>query len=325
MKRRSILRGAALSLLVLAGPMASGADVLAQDSFPSKTIEIVNLSGAGGGSDIFLRMAALRARKSLKTEIQVLPKPGGLGVNAMNYVNGKPRDGYTVMSLLPGHLISIANGKAPIGFDELVPLVRGTEDPQLLMVAGNGSFAGIADVIAEAKRRPIKIGGTHVGGIDHITAVSFIKKVGAQNPIYIPFKSGSELVTNLIGGNIEVAVLNFGEAESQIASGEILAAVVLAKDRMSVLPDTPTSHDAGFDLNISLVRGMAVLKGTPEDRIAALESAFLKSMNHSVYQNYLSGSGLAPSSIADRQAWSAQISDMYVSIQETLKELGMAQ
>jgi tripartite-type tricarboxylate transporter receptor subunit TctC len=314
--RGLLLAAAAAAALVLAVGAAG-----AGEKFPAKTVDVITHAGAGGGTDVTTRMMMLRGRRVFKNDMAVVNKKGGGGAVAMNYAKAQPRDGYTIMTITPSHLMTIALGKAPITIDDLVGIARATDDPQLLM-AKKGTFKDVKAMIAAAKKRPIKVGGTHVGGIDQVTATTFFNRAGAKMS-YIPYKGGGHIVTNLIGGDIELGVLNLSEAEGQIRAGEIQPLVVLSKKRMGPLPDVPTSGDIGVDAVFSTVRGFVALKGVPEDRLKALEKGVLKAMKHSVYQGYLKTVGLGPDSVVGAADWDAQIKQLYKDGAASLKELGM--
>ena len=315
--RRACLLGAATALVLGVGAGVVKAD----DKFPTKSIDVVTHAGAGGGTDVTTRMMMLRGRRVFKKDMAVVSKRGGGGAVAMNYIKAQPLDGHTIMTITPSHLMTIALGKAPITIDDLVGLARATDDPQLLM-AKKGTYADIKAMIAAGKAKSIKVGGTHVGGIDQVTATTFFNRAGVKMN-YIPYKGGGDIVTNLIGGDIEVGVLNLSEAEGQIKAGEIQPLVVLAKKRMGPLPDVPTSGDIGVEAVFSTVRGFVALKGTPDDRLKALEKGILKAMKHSVYQGYLKTVGLGPDSVVGAADWDAQIKQLYKDGSASLKELGM--
>lgn len=307
---------------VLGLGLAAGS-ALAQDGYPCKTIEVVTHAGAGGGTDITTRMMMLRARRELKADMVVVSKAGGGGATAMNYINGRDRDGCTIMTITPTHLLTIARGKSPLKVDDLVGLARATDDPQILMVRGDSKYKSIDDLLADGKANSLKFGGTQVGAIDQITAFTFSKRAGIQNPNYIPFDGGGAIITALIGGDIEIGVLNLSEAESQIGAGEIRPLLVLAKKRMKPLPDVPTSAEKGIDAEFSTVRGFVTLKGAPDDRVKMLEAKLVKAMNHSVYMAYLGTAGLDADSIIGAEEWNAQIQKLYIDGVDALKDLGM--
>ncbi len=302
--------------------LASGA-AIGQEEYPSETIEVVTHAGAGGGTDVTTRMMLLRARRELKTDMVVVSKRGGGGATAMNYINGRDRDGYTIMTITPTHLLTIARGKSPLKVEDLVGLARATDDPQILMVRADSQYKSAEELIAAAKENSLKFGGTQVGAIDQITAFTFAKRAGLKNPNYIPFDGGGAIITALIGGDIEIGVLNLSEAESQISAGEIRPLLVLAKKRMKPLPDVPTSVEMGIDAVFSTVRGFVTLKGVPEDRLKVLEEKIVKAMKHKVYMGYLETAGLDADSIVGAEEWNAQIQQLYADGVVALKDLGM--
>lgn len=291
--------------------------------FPSQPIEVVTHASAGGGTDTTARTMLIRGRRTLKNDAFVQIKRGGGGAVAMSYAKGKPADGHTVMAITPTHLITIARGRAPIGIDDIKGVVRSTDDPIVIVAHKSAGFTTIKDLIAASKRSPVKWGGTQVGGIDHIAAISFGKASGAEIG-YVPFDGGGEIVTNLMGGNIQAAGLNYVEGVDGITSGDFIPLAVMAASRIPALPNTPTLGEEGISgVNFSTVRGIVVMADTPAERVAVLEDGLLKAMKHATYQAYLTGIGLSPDSVAGSAVWDRQIRAMYKNIQQTLAELGL--
>ena len=174
----------------------------AQDDFPSEPIEIINMSSPGGGTDIFLRTLATCAQEELGTEIVVLSKTGGLGAAMINYAANRERDGHTLIALNVGAYVTASKGKTPVEADELIALVRGTEDPQFLIAKADSPLADAQTLIEEGRKRPIRIGGTHVGGVDWVAGMLFTRRAEFEKPLYVPFGGGADIVTNVIGGNL---------------------------------------------------------------------------------------------------------------------------
>jgi putative tricarboxylic transport membrane protein len=311
--RRGAL-GAALAL-----PLIGAAQ--AQDDFPSGPIEIINMSSPGGGTDIFLRTLAICAQEELGTEIVVLSKTGGLGAAMVNYAANRERDGHTLLAINPGAYVTVSKGKTPVQTEELVALVRGTEDPQFLIAKAGGPISDAETLLKEARERPIKMGGTHVGGTDWVAGMLLAKRAGFQPPIYVPFGGGADIVTNVIGGNLEVGILNYSEAEAQIAAGDVVPILVMSERRFAKAPDTPTTVELGIDAEMATLRGVGALKGVPEERLKKLESAFLKAMECEEYQNYLASNGLSPDSIADGETYGRQIEEHAAAFLELESEM----
>lgn len=315
--RRAFTAGTAAALGLAASP------VRAQDKFPSKTIEVVTHAGVGGGTDITARMMMVHAPGVFKTEFAVVNKVGGSGAAALAYANSRPRDGYTIMLITQTHLLTMLQGKAPVKYEEIVALARATDDPQIVMVGKNSPYKTAQELFAAGKTKQLKFGATQLGGVDHIAIFGFARKAGIQQPTVVPFRGGGDIVINTVGGNVDVGMLNYSEAESQIKSGDIRPLLTLAPKRLGPLPDVPCSKDVGIDANYSTVRGFVALKGTPEDVLKALEEGLVKAMKGQLYASYIETSGQSPDSVAGRAAWQKQLDDFNGEGTEALKALGL--
>lgn len=316
-RRAFALGAAATGLTLAAGPLG------AQDKFPSKTIEVVTHAGVGGGTDITARMMMVHAAGAFKTEFAVVNKVGGSGAASLAYANSRPRDGYTIMLITQTHLLTMLQGKAPVKYEEIVALARATDDPQVVMVGKNSPYKTAQELLAAAKTKQLKFGATQLGGVDHLAIYGFAKKAGIQQPTVVPFRGGGEIVINTVGGNIDVGMLNYAEAESQIKSGDVRALLTLAPKRLGPLPDVPCSKDLGIDANFSTVRGFVALKGTPEEALKVLETGLLESMKGQMYATYIQTSGQSPDSVVGRAVWQKQLDDFNTEGMEALKGLGL--
>lgn len=303
--------------------LAAGA-VRAQEAFPSKPIEVVTHAGVGGGTDITARMMMVQAPAALKTELVVANKTGGSGSASFGYAASRPKDGHTIMLITQTHLLTLLQGKGgAVKIGDLVGIARATEDPQVLMVGANSPYKTAQDFIAAAKTKSLKFGTTQIGSVDHIAVVGFAEKAGLWKPIVVPFRGGGDIVVNLVGGNLDGALLNYAEAESQIKANEVRALIVFAKNKMGSLPQTPTAAEIGIPAVYSTTRGFAVLKGTPEDRIKLLEEGLVKSMQGKIYQDYLKSSGQSEGSVVGRADWQAEIDEFLKTGDAALTSLGI--
>ncbi|TQV78647.1 tripartite tricarboxylate transporter substrate binding protein [Denitrobaculum tricleocarpae] len=297
-------------------------DKLAEaEDFPSKTIEVVTHAGNGGGTDVTTRMMMMRARRELGQDMVVVNKRGGGGAAALEYYKTLPADGYTILTFTVGHAAVVAKGQGGMTIDELRPIARGTDDPQILMTKC-GVYSNAEDFVAKQKASPITYGVTHLGNIDDVSAFMFAKKGGMMTPKMLPFDGGAELATQLVAGAVDAAVLNLAEASAQIEAGEICPTVVLADERMAKIEDVPTAKELGIPVSFSTVRGFAVHKDTPDDVAQKIEAALLKAMNHTVYQGFLTSVGLDATSVAGSDVWGPQIETTVNDMNAALKELG---
>lgn len=319
MRFTRLIRSTAIGITTIGAVVAL--NVVLAEEFPSKTIEVVTHAGAGGGTDVTTRMMMLRARRVLEQDMVIVNKKGGGGAAAMEYYKNLPADGYTILTFTVGHAAEMAKGKGGMSIDDLRPIARGTDDPQILMTKC-GTYADAADFVAQQKEEAITYGVTHLGNIDDVSAFMFAKKGDLQTPKMLPFDGGGELATQLVAGAVDAAVLNLAEASSQIDAGEICPTVVLADNRMSKIPDVPTAKELGIPVSFSTVRGFAVHADTPPEVAMRIEEALIESMNHTVYQGFLTSVGLDSSSVAGSDVWGPQIETTVNEMEAALKELG---
>lgn len=310
--KKLILSAAALGLA------CSG--VYAED-FPARTIEVVTHAGNGGGTDVTTRMMMIRARREIGEDMVVVNRRGGGGAVAMDYYLEQEADGHSILTFTIGHSATVALGNTEMALEDVRPIARGTDDPQILMV--RCGVYDSAEAFVEAQREgPLTYGTTHLGGIDDVSAFMFARRGELATPNIVPFEGGGELATQLVAGAVDVAVLNLAEAGSQIDAGDVCPIVVLAPERMSALADVSTAQELGIDANFSTVRGFVVHADTPDQVATMLEDALLNAMNHTVYQGFLTSVGLDSNSVAGSDVWGAQLASMQGDMDAALRELG---
>lgn len=319
-----LTRRRVLGLLGGTSALAALNRAVAQDKFPSKPIEVVTHSGVGGGTDITARMMMVHAPGVLKTEFVVVNRTGGSGAAALQYLLDRPRDGHAIALVTQTHLLTIMRSKGQLKYDDLVPLARATDDPQLLMVGKGSPFKTAQDFVAAGKGKALKWGTTHVGSVDHIGTVAVARAANHQPPVIVPFRGGGDVVINLVGGNIDCALANYAEAESQLKSGDIRPLAIFSENRLKALPNVPTGKEIGVNAGSqSTVRGFVTAKGVPADRVKALEEGLVKAMQGQMFQTYLENSGQAMDSVTGAGPWKAQLDQFMVDGKQTLEALGL--
>ncbi|MEM6713294.1 MAG: tripartite tricarboxylate transporter substrate binding protein [Pseudomonadota bacterium] len=310
---KKLLLAAAATATVCTGAVA--------EDFPARTIEVVTHAGNGGGTDVTTRMMMIRARRELGTDMVVVNRRGGGGAVAMDYYLEQEADGHSILTFTIGHSATVALGNTEMTLDDVRPIARGTDDPQILMT--RCGVYDSAEAFVEAQREEgLKYGTTHLGGIDDVSAFMFVRRGDLATPDIVPFEGGGELATQRVAGAVDVAVLNLAEAGSQIEAGDICPIVVLAPERMSALPDVSTAQELGIDANFSTVRGFVVHADTPDEVAMKIEDALISSMNHTVYQGFLTSVGLDATSVAGSDVWGNQLSSMQSDMDAALRELG---
>ena len=98
---------------------------------------------------------------------------------------------------------------------------------------------------------------------------------------------------------------------------------MLAEERMSAIPDAKTAKEMGIDAVFSTVRGFVTHAAVDAEKVKVLEKGLVDAMNHSVYQSYLTSSGLDKSSVVGSEKWGAQIKKMIEDMAPAIKEMGL--
>ena len=285
-------------------------------------IQAITPAGFGGGTDVTTRMMLLRARRVLKQDMQLVNKKGGGGAVSMDYMMSLPADGQHTLTWTTGHAVSMALGKTKVKISDMQPLARGTDDPQLFVVNCKADIKDAKKFISTQKSKSLKYGTTHVGGIDDVSAIAFTKKGGLKDPTIVAYKGVAPIKTNLIKGDIDVGVLNLGEALTEINDGTLCVSVVLANNRMAKIGDSPTAKELGIPVSLSTVRGFVTKKGAPAERVKELEAGMMKAMSHNYYKNFLTEIGLDETSVVGADEWGKQMEEMLTEMTAQLKALG---
>jgi putative tricarboxylic transport membrane protein len=255
------------------------------EGYPERQIELILGAGAGGGTDIFSRTIAIGARRILKVPMVVINIPAAGGAECMAELQSRPADGYTLMAINPVQIIAYVMKRSPFGPDSFAPIINCQRDVLMLLVRAKSPFQSIDDLLKYARENPRKltIGGTGAGGFDEVMSALFAKAAGVQTK-YIPFDSGSEMHSQLLGGHIDAMLDEPGPTASLLDANKIRVLLAFAEDRLKAFPEVPSSVERGWDITLGAWRGIAAKAGTSPKIIAYLHQVFKKSMEHRAYQ-----------------------------------------
>ena len=294
-------------------------------NFPTKPITLVVHAAAGGGSDIFARTlsAAFDKEKLLSQPIVVENKPGGSGAIAFAYVAGKKADPHFLLTAVTSFLTTPILRKSQFTPKDFTPIANFAFDEYMVIAKAGGKYKSMKDVIADAKASPKKVtvGGTQLGSSDSICAY-LIEKVAGVQFNFIVFNSGGEVNAALMGGHIDLAVSNPGEALELAKAGKVLTLGVFAQKRLAGAPDVPTLREQGIDAIYVQNRGLVAPGGIPEDARKLLEDAMLKYTKTKIYKDYLA-EGMLSEAWMDGPTFGKWNEKEYARYQGMLKDMGL--
>ncbi|MGZ5681481.1 MAG: tripartite tricarboxylate transporter substrate binding protein, partial [Burkholderiales bacterium] len=244
----------ALSYALLA---ACAAPSFAQP-YPSRPIELVSPTGAGGGSDLVARTVAdiISKEKLLPQPVIVQNRPGGGGAVGQSYVASKRGDPYVFIQTAIGLVTVPIRTGLDVGIDKFQPLGAIGFDLNSIAVAENSPYRTLKDLLAAARDKPktISVGITFPGGSAHSMMLRLEKLSGARFNM-VSFKSGTESVTAVMGGHIHATAENLGEVMGQVEQKTLRLLGVPSVKRIAGLPNVPTLKEQGFDIHAGGLRG----------------------------------------------------------------------
>ena len=258
--------------------------------YPSRPIELVSPTGAGGGSDLVARTVAdiIAKEKLLPQPVVVVNKPGGGGAVGQTYVAGKRGDPYVFIQAAQGLISVPLRTGLDVGPDKFTTLGALGLDLNSIAVAENSPYRTLKDLIAAGRDKPktISIGITFPGGSAHSMMHRLEKLSGARFNL-VSFKSGTESVTAVMGGHIAATAENLGEVMGQVEAKKLRLLGVPAAKRLAGLPNVPTLKEQGFDINAGGLRGFVAPAGIPRDAAKTLEDTLAKVHKSAGWREYM--------------------------------------
>ncbi|MGE5618715.1 MAG: tripartite tricarboxylate transporter substrate binding protein [Sphingomonadaceae bacterium] len=234
---------------------------------PERDIEFIVHSAAGGGSDIQARTMekVIKEEKLYPKNIAVENKPGGSGAVAFAYVAGKKGNPYSWVTATTSFFTTPARGQAPLDpIKDFTMLARLSVDNFTIVVKDDSPFKTVKDVVDAAKAKPkgLKWGGTNVGSDDHIFMYLFQKATGTEYN-FISLASGGDVLTNLLGGHVDVASANLAEVLPQVEAKKVRLLAVGSEKKLVKYPNIPTLKEQGINMTYDQTRMIAAPAGLP--------------------------------------------------------------
>ena len=261
----------ALAAALLATPAA------AQD-YPTRPVTLIVPFPAGGGVDVIGRIVAEKLTAALGQQVIVDNRGGAAGVIGTRVAKAAAPDGYTLVMATSGSIAINPTLYASPGYEprkDLAPIGLISSTPIVLMAHPSAPQQTLAEVIAFAKANPGKLDiGTPPPGTSAYLGAELLKSMAGIDFTIVTYKGTGPLTTDLIGGHVKLALNVLAPALSNLKSGGLKALAVLGPKRSSLLPDVPTSAEAGLPgFESGLNYGLLAPSGTPRPIIERLNAA----------------------------------------------------
>ena len=280
-----------VNLFLLAAAVAAS-PAAAQGFKPSRPIEFVVHTGPGGGNDVLARAIALIVEKEklLPVRMQVVNKTGGGGLSAMAYLVEKKGETHTIALFAnTWFTVPAMSAEAKVTMSDLTPIVRLVVEPGIIAVKSDAPYKTLKDFIDAALASPgqLKQSGGSIGSRDWVMRQLLMKDTGASWA-FISFPGGGERMAALLGGHVNMMVLDPQEAGEHIRSGGMRVLAQVAEKRLPPFPDVPTLKEAGFNVPAyAVIRGVAGPPGMPAEAVAFWADFFARLNQTPSWKKYL--------------------------------------
>jgi tripartite-type tricarboxylate transporter receptor subunit TctC len=268
-------------------------------AWPTRPIRLVVPFPPGGAVDFYARVVQQPLSEALGQTVVIENKAGASGMVGAEAVAKAPPDGYT---LLLGNIASLAINvgiypKMPYDpLKDFTPIVRTVDVNYVLVVHPSVPVKSVPELIAYAKANPgrLSYGSAGSGSLPHLGTELFKAQTGTDM-VHVPYKGGGPMVTDLLGGSVQLVIADQANLMPHVQSGKLRALAVATPRRSPNAADLPTIAEtglAGFDA--TAWQGLVGPAGMPPDVVKRLNEAFNKVMAMPAVREKLVGGGLEP-------------------------------
>ncbi|HEY5897384.1 MAG TPA: tripartite tricarboxylate transporter substrate binding protein [Burkholderiales bacterium] len=249
--------------------------------WPARVVKFVSPYPPGGSVDPLARIFAAKLSDSLKQQFIVENRTGASGIIGTDYVAKSAPDGYTFVFIFDTHAVHQAlNPK--LSFDpvkDFAPVMIVGTAPMAITTAATKPYKTFNDVIAAAKAKPesVSIGNVGNGSLGHLATIVLNQAAGIKlQPI--PYKGGGPLSTDLIGGQVDLAMASTAAQAQHVRSGKMRALVLTGDKRSPTMGDVPTLSELGIPVVAYAWWGILAPAGTPRPIVDKLHAEIVKAI-----------------------------------------------
>jgi tripartite-type tricarboxylate transporter receptor subunit TctC len=282
---------------------ALAAGAASAQTFPARPVTMVIPFAAGGPTDVVGRLLAQSMSKTLGQQVIVENTVGAGGTIAATRVARAAPDGYTVLLHHIGHSTAPSLYRK-LPYDaltsfETVGLV--TDVPMTVVAKGDFQAKDFTDLVKniKANQEKINLANAGTGSASHLCGMLLQDAIGVKVTT-VPYKGTAPAMNDLLGGQVDIMCDQTTNTTSYIKSGKIKAYAVTTPKRLAVLPDLPTTREAGLPaFEVAVWHGMYAPKGTPKEVVTKMNNALKVALKDQLVIDRFAGLGTEP--VADNR------------------------
>jgi tripartite-type tricarboxylate transporter receptor subunit TctC len=308
-----------ISLIIVQNP----GSLLAGDKFPSRPVDFLCPFGIGGGADRVARSLSPNLKASAGVPFPVMNARGGAGQIGLVKAQGAPADGYMPLIMVSDLIIMDVIGKTKLQIKDFQMIGTVLSLPNMLWVKADSPFKTIQDVIDEGKKRKLKFGVPVPFSVETAEVQNFGRHFGLKKIKNITNPKFGKKIASFMGGQVDVLLEQYGDMKPYFDAKEARPILFFGPKRLEALPDVPCSGELGIAKAFEKYWFILVRKGTPADRVAALEKHFSYAAHSDAYKKFLEQQHTSIS-----QSWlgtkdsEALLKEQYAVLTDLAKELG---
>ncbi len=244
----------------------ASAPAAAQDRYPSKRLTWTIAFGPGGGNDIMSRtLISIMEKYKLYPE-GIVPdnKAGGSGAVGWGYLFNQKGNPYHISSTSGSFITTPLQANTPWQPASFTPVALLASDDLIIAVNGKSRIRSFKEFLDQAKARSPSIGGMGAVNVDFIVPKLLSEKAGFKFE-YVSFNKQGELTTAVLSSALDAMMVNPGEVLGLLQSGDLRALAYSGKKTPAVLGNIPTFGEAGYELGISMPRGLVLAPDVPKE------------------------------------------------------------
>ncbi|MFC7473946.1 Bug family tripartite tricarboxylate transporter substrate binding protein [Dankookia sp. GCM10030260] len=315
-----LTRRATLGLALAAGG-AAAQPAPAGGTWPDRPIRILAPYPPGGQTDLVSRWLAEQLRPAFGQPVLVENRAGAQGIIGTQAALAAPADGTTLLYVNASTTLINPVVHANPGYEtfrDMLPLVQFGTAALVLAVRPDRGIKTLADLLAEARRRPAQLSYASfgIGSASHLYG-AMLEQVADLRMVHVPYRGSAPAVLDVVAGNAFLSINDEAVTVPQVKDGRLLPLAVTGPARIDTLPEVPTFVELGYRGGLELLgyNGLVLRAGTPPALVDRLAAAILPVLRGPEGRAKLRELGLVPTALgpaefaaqmrADAPIWAA--------------------
>lgn len=314
-------KASATTGFALAASLVIATSVPAMAEYPEEDIQMIIPFGVGGGSDTLARTIA-----SVIDELDLLPvaiqpenRPGGSGAIGYTSVAEEKGNPNVIATVSVSFFTTPLRGASPVSYKDFTPLAAISISPYIMAVASDSPLKSLDDVKAAERLTTATVGVVSDPSLlAALSAKAFDVKIDP-----VPFDGEGEALAAALGGHVDFVFMNPSEVLQQIEAGAMRPLAVSTAERISVLPDTPTFRELGYDIEHAQLRGLVMPADVPAEVVSYWEGILKQVADSDEWREQYIERYLDEPAFLPHAEYKEKIEEMNTGYKTLMEELGL--